>query len=118
MEVGNSGLLAEIFDALLPLGFGALVLLAAYLGNRAVHGIYVYYKFRGSRLVTCPETHKAVVVEVAAKSMGIQAILDDPCFRISKCSRWPMREGCGQDCLRQIAASPSELRFSDAWRPS
>ncbi len=52
------------------------------------------------------------MVEVAARSMGMQAILDKPCLRLSECSRWPMRGDCGQDCLRQIEACPSELRFS------
>ncbi len=108
----------EIFNAIAPVGFAMLILLAAYLVHRVIDGIDVYYRFRGTRFVTCPETHKAAIVEVAAKCMGIHAILDDPCFRMSNCSRWPMREGCGQDCLIRIATRPSELKFSDAWRPS
>ncbi len=88
-----------------------LAVLAAYLGYRVIQGMRVYFKFRGARLVTCPETHQTVMVEVAARSMGMQAILDEPCFRLSQCSRWPMRAGCGQDCLRQIETLESELRF-------
>jgi len=80
---------------------------ATWLGHRVIHGTRVYYRFRGTRLVTCPETHQAAVVEVAARSMGLQAILDQPCLRLGKCSRWPMREDCGQDCLSQIEARPS-----------
>ena len=91
----------------------AIVLLGmVLLAYRVIHGIRVYFRFRGTRLVTCPETHQAAVVEVAARSMGMQAILDEPCLRLSECSRWPMRGGgCGQDCLRQIEARPSELRI-------
>jgi hypothetical protein len=95
-----------------------LGILAAYLVNRMIHGIRVYFRFRGTRLVTCSETHQDAVVEVAARSMGMQAILDEPCLRISKCSRWPMRVGCGQDCLTQIEAHAMELRISSAWRDS
>jgi hypothetical protein len=87
----------------------AIVVLAvvkAYLEYRVIHGIRVYFRFRGTRLVTCPETHKPAVVEAAARSMGMQAILNEPCLRLSECSRWPMRRGCGQDCLRQIEARP------------
>jgi hypothetical protein len=91
---------------------------AAYLGYRVIHGMRVYFKFRGTRLVTCPETHQAAMVEVDARSMGMQAILNEPCLRISECSRWPMRADCGQDCLRQIEDRPSDLRFSDACRAS
>jgi hypothetical protein len=86
------------------------------LGYRLIHAIRIYFRFRGTRLVTCPETHQTEVVEVAARSMGIQAILDEPCLQLSKCSRWPLREGCEQDCLSQIEARPSELRISTAWR--
>ena len=103
---------------MLVLAIVVLAVVKAYLGIRVIHGIRVYFRFRRTKLVTCPETHKAAVVKVAARSMGMQAILDEPCLRISECSRWPMREGCGQDCLRQIQAHPSELRISSAWRAS
>jgi hypothetical protein len=95
-----------------------VVLGVVLLAHRAIHGIGVYFKFRGTRLVTCPETHKPAVVEVAARSMGMQAILDEPCPGLSECSRWPMRGGCGRSCLTQIEARPSELRMSAAWRSS
>jgi hypothetical protein len=87
----------------------AIVVLAvvkAYLKYRVIHGIRVYFRFRGTRLVACPETHKPAVVEAAARFMGMQAILNEPCLRLSECSRWPMRSGCGQDYLRQIEARP------------
>jgi hypothetical protein len=92
-----------------------VVLGVLLLGDRVIHGIRVYFKFRGTRLVICPETHKTAV---AAGSMGMEAILDEPCLRLSECSRWPMREGCGQDCLRQVEARPSGLRFSAACKAS
>ena len=61
-------------------------LVAIYLGYRVIQGIRVYFRFWGTRLVTCPETHEAAVVEVAARSMAMQAILDEPCLMVSKCS--------------------------------
>jgi hypothetical protein len=110
--------LIAMFDLGVALAIVVLAVVAAFLGYRVIHGIRVYSRFRGTRLVTCPETHQDAVVEVAARSMGMQAILDKPCLRISECSRWPMRLGCGQDCLRQIEARPSEWRISSAWRAS
>jgi len=115
MEV-HFAMLIAMFDAVMTLATVMVTMVAAYSGYRVIHGIRVYFKFRGTRVVTCPETHKAAVVEVAAKSMGMQAILDEPCLRVSECSRWPMCKGCGQDCLREIEARPSELRISGAWR--
>jgi hypothetical protein len=93
-----------------------LVLEAPYWGYRAIQGMRIYLKFRGTKLVTCPETHKPAVVEVAARSMGMQAILGEPTLRLSSCSRWPMCQGCGQDCLRQIEDRPTHVRMSAAWR--
>jgi hypothetical protein len=109
-------MLIAMFEAGVTLAIVLLAMVVAYLGHRVIHGIRVYFKFRGTRLVTCPETHKAAVV---ARSMGIEAILGEPCLRLSECSRWPMRGGgCAQDCLRQIEAGPSELRFSGACKAS
>jgi hypothetical protein len=111
-------LLIGMLDASVTIVIVVFAMLAAYLGHRVIHGIRVYYRFRGTRLVTCPESHQAAMVEMAASSMGIQAILDRPCLRLSECSRWPMREGCGQECLRQIEARPSELRLIASCRAS
>ena len=109
-------MMIAMFDAVVTIAIVLFAMLAAYLGHRVIHGIRVYFRFRGTRLLTCPETHEAAVVEVAARSMALQAILDEPCLRLSECSRWPMRKDCGQDCLRQVEARPSELRISSAWR--
>lgn len=64
-----------------------------------------YCKFRGVRLVTCPETAKPTAVEVDAKHAVLGGIgnLD---LRLKSCSRWPERQDCGQDCVAQIEASP------------
>ena len=111
-------ILMAMSHALVTLAVVVFAIVAAYLGHRVIHGIRVYFKFRGTRLVTCPETHEAAMVELAARSMGMQAILDEPCLRLSECSRWPMRRDCGQNCLAQIEARPSEIRMSAAWRAS
>jgi hypothetical protein len=98
-------ILVAAFDvALFLVAVVVLGLEAPYWGYRAIHGFRYYRKFRGTRVVSCPETHKPAVVEVAATSMGLQAILNDPCLHLSECSRWPMRQDCGQNCLRQIEA--------------
>ncbi len=112
------GVLIAMFEASVTIAIVVLAMVAAYLGHRAIHGIRVYFRFRGTRLVTCPKTHQAAVVEVAARSMGMQAILGEPCLRLTECSRWPARRGCGQDCLREIEAHPSELRLSVACKTS
>lgn len=111
--------LIAMLDAIVTIAIVVLAIVAAYLGYRVIHGIRVYFRFRGARLVTCPETHQDAVVGVAAGSMAMQAILDEPCLRLSECSRWAMRGGsCAQDCLRQIAARSPELRIFGEKRAS
>jgi hypothetical protein len=93
-----------------------LALVSVYLGFRLLHGFRVYLKLRGSRLLTCPETNKVELVQLAAGAMATEATLREPYFRVKKCSRWPLRQDCGQDCLSQIEVHPSDLRISRAWR--
>ena len=109
-------ILIVMFDAVAALAIFLSAILAAYLGYRVIRGIGVYFRFRGIRLLTYPETHGVALAELAAGSMAIQAMLDEPCLYLGGCSRWPMRQDCGQDCLRQIEGHSSELRLSSAWR--
>lgn len=73
---------------------------------RAIPGVRAYFDYRGKRLVTCPETHKAEAVEVAAAEAALGAFLTEPTLRLIECSRWPERQDCGQDCLQQIETDP------------
>jgi hypothetical protein len=91
----------------LNLLLAALILLAVYfLAVRPV--LRVYLKFRGMRVITCPETHASAAVEVDARHAAISAALGKPCIRLRDCSRWPERRDCGQECLRQIEVAPSD----------
>jgi len=91
-----------------------LSLAAVYLGVRAIRGFRLYQEVRGPLLVTCPETKQSAVVEVAAGTMAVESIVEGIGFQVGQCSRWPMREDCAQDCLRQIEGRFPELRISSA----
>ncbi len=67
-----------------------------------------WWRYRGQRVVTCPETRKPAGVLVDARHAGATALLGAPELRLSACSRWPDRAGCGQTCLSEIAVSPEE----------
>ncbi len=73
---------------------------------RAIPGLRAYFNFRGKRLVTCPENEAHAAVEVNAIEAAEGAFLGEPTLRLHECSRWPEREGCGQECLKQIEADP------------
>lgn len=79
-----------------------VVLAAGLFVFRAIPGIRAYFDYRGKRLITCPETQKTAAVDVAAGEAALGAFLREPTLRLKECSRWPERQGCGQDCLQQI----------------
>jgi len=83
-----------------------LVLATALVIFRAIPGVQAYFTFRGKRLVTCPETHKAAAVDVAAREAALGAFFNEPTLRLVECSRWPERQNCGQECLQQIEIDP------------
>jgi hypothetical protein len=83
-----------------------LVLAVALFTFRAVPGVRAYFKFRGKRLVMCPETKEPAAVDVAAGEAALGAFLDEPTLRLNECSRWPERQDCGQDCLSQVEVDP------------
>lgn len=78
----------------------------AILLPRAVRGARAYFRFRGKRLVTCPETQRPAAVEVDATKVGLREARGSHHLELSQCSRWPEKAGCGQECLRQIEAAP------------
>ena len=87
----------------------AVVLLAAafvavLLGRQAL----AWWRFRGQRVIVCPETHSAAGVVVDARHAAASSILGAPELRLASCSRWPERAGCGQECLGQIASAPED----------
>ncbi|HTP33603.1 MAG TPA: hypothetical protein VMJ75_15600 [Candidatus Acidoferrales bacterium] len=78
------------------IGFAALVVLVVILRwGRA------WWTWRGDRVVTCPENHQHAGVKVDALHAASG-------LRLATCSRWPEKAGCGQECLRDIAAAPAD----------
>lgn len=60
----------------------------------------------GDRVITCPETHSTEVVRVDAGHAAWTNLRGDKDLRLSSCSRWPERMGCGQECLAEIECAP------------
>jgi hypothetical protein len=83
-------------------------LIVTFFLVRLGFSLYSFRKLRGKRLVTCPETHKHAAVEVDAVKAARESFFTSPFLRLSACSRWPEREGCGQECLREIELAPEE----------
>ena len=67
--------------------------------------------YRGARLVPCPETRQPAAVQLEAWHAALTGIFRRPALRVRTCSRWPERTSCGQSCVQQILAAPSEHRL-------
>jgi len=70
--------------------------------------IGTYLRYRGQRVITCPETRMPAAVEVDARRAALTAVTSEPELRLKSCSRWPHREDCGQECLREVELSPED----------
>ncbi len=67
---------------------------------------WAYFRLRGTRVVTCPETHQQAAVEIDPIKAASGAVMSHARFRLEACSHWPQKAGCGQACLSQIEAAP------------
>ena len=85
-----------------------LVLAVGLFVFRAIPGVRAYFQLRGKRIITCPETSQPAAVNVAAGEAAAGAFLSEPTLRLKECSRWPERQGCGQECLQQIESDPEK----------
>ncbi|MEO8597065.1 MAG: hypothetical protein ABI759_27350 [Candidatus Solibacter sp.] len=76
-----------------------VVLVAGLLAWRLARS---WFKARGERLVTCPENHSPAGVSLQAGRAMLTGVGSAPELRLSECSRWPEKAGCGQECVSQI----------------
>jgi hypothetical protein len=90
---------------LLPVGVAILVAAAVWVLFRLSSA---WLKYRGQRVIQCPENRRPAGVVVDASHAAFTALGKGPDLRLSQCSRWPERAGCGQECLSQIQAAPED----------
>jgi hypothetical protein len=67
-----------------------------------------WWKYRGERVITCPENQKPASISLDISHVAVQPFAKSPQLQLSSCSRWPDRAACGQECLRQVEAAPED----------
>lgn len=72
----------------------------------AVRLAWNFFRLRGTRVVTCPETQQHAAVDIGALSAAATGLVGSPRFRLNACSHWPEKQGCGQTCIAQIEQAP------------
>jgi hypothetical protein len=82
---------------------------ALWFGIRLVRS---YSRFRGTRIVICPETERPTMVEVDALHASLTSTVGLPEFRLQECARWPLKKECGQQCLVDIDVAPDHCLVS------
>jgi hypothetical protein len=82
------------------------IVLAVYLGI----ALTAWIRLRGTRVVTCPETHKPAAVTLDTGHAAVTAVWEKADLKLNTCSRWPERQGCDQACVPQIVESGDETR--------
>ena len=87
-----------------------IVAAVAVVGIAAVARVWITnrLRWRGTRIVECPENHATAAVEVDAARVAAGAVRGAPQLQLRTCSRWPEKAGCAQDCLREIEMAPAE----------
>ncbi|HYL80473.1 MAG TPA: hypothetical protein VEU07_06650 [Candidatus Acidoferrum sp.] len=56
-------------------------------------------RFRGPRMLSCPEAGGEAEVGIDASHAALTSALGSPSLRVKTCSLWPEREQCKQACL-------------------
>jgi hypothetical protein len=92
----------------MPVAFAILLIAAAVFTWVAVRFVGAWLRYRGSRVITCPENLKPAGVQVDATRAALSGVAAAPNLRLRSCSRWPEKAGCGQDCLQQIKSAPAD----------
>jgi hypothetical protein len=83
-----------------------VALLAVVVGGSLL--ARAWYAWRQKRLITCPENEKPAAVRVDALKAALARAGGRGALSLSECSRWPEKNDCGQECLRQIERGPAE----------
>jgi hypothetical protein len=65
----------------------SMIVAAVFLLVGLRRALQTYLKFRGKRLVSCPETHRPAAVRVAAGKVALQAAVHKEQLKLSECSR-------------------------------
>jgi len=88
------------------IGLCLVAFLVGIILFRSIPVARAYFTYRGKRLITCPETSKTAAVDVSARTAAAWTIVGEPKLRLDRCSRWPERQNCGQECLEQVETDP------------
>src|SRR5579864_1148526 len=83
------------------------VLAGFLLGFLLQRAACAFLRFRGTRVVRCPENRQLTAVELSAWQAVLTAFWGGTLPHVRSCSRWPARSGCDQGCVKDIRNAPA-----------
>ncbi len=95
-----------------------VVLLVGAVAFGMTFALRTYLRYRGKRVITCPESQNPAAVHVNVATAAREAVFGKHHVQLDQCSRWPEHKNCGQECLSQIEADPESCmvwRMVDEW---
>jgi hypothetical protein len=87
-----------------------LIASASYFGVKWL--VRAYSRYRGTKIVICPETGRPAIVEIDALHASLTSTVGLPDIRLENCWRWPLNEQCGQECLTNLDVEPGQCLVS------
>ena len=88
----------------------AVLAAALWFGIRWV--VRSFSRYAGPRIVTCPETKTSAIVEVDSVHAALTSTVGRTDIRLQDCSRWPIKDQCGQECLMELDVAPERCLIS------
>jgi hypothetical protein len=98
VQIRFSGVIMAFYLILLGIGIPALLACLRFA--------LACWKYRGDRVITCPENRRPAGVRLDARHAAATELLNSTQLRLSTCTRWPEKAGCAQGCVPQIQESP------------
>jgi hypothetical protein len=79
-----------------------------------------YQRYRGRKTIVCPETGRIVEVQIKAGRASLMSIFGTTAARVKRCSLWPRKKGCAEECVKEYWESAPEVENyrADKRKPS
>jgi hypothetical protein len=68
-------------------------------------GVSTFLRMRRGRSVVCPKTGEVAGIRLDAWRAAGGSLVDRSALKVSGCTLWPWKEGCAQNCLKNLESS-------------
>jgi hypothetical protein len=100
----------------MPMALSGALIAAVVVAATVFLLVRSWLRMRGTRLITCPETHAPAAVELDVRHALVTKAAGLAEYRLRDCSRWPEKKGCGQMCLTEIEEAPHDCLVRELLR--